>query len=152
MTALLVVALLAAPPVASPGAVAFERLKKLEGNWRSAEGRVLSVRVLSGGLAVVGSLTGPAQALLSVTVFHLEGGELVGVHNGAARGLLRLSASSERLLKLEARPEGAKATLVALGLAFKEAERLTLSITTRVGAKDVEESTDFKREYLETLK
>lgn len=152
MTALLVVALLAAPPVASPGAVAFERLKKLEGNWRSAEGRVFSVRILAGGQAVVGSLTGPAQALLSVTVFRLEGGELIAVHDGSARGVLRLSSSSERLLKLEARPEGAKASLVALALGFKEAERLNLSLTTRAGPKDVEEATDFKREYLETLK
>jgi hypothetical protein len=152
MTALLVVALLAAPPVAAPGAAAFERVKKLEGNWKSKDGSTLSVRVTASGTAVVGSLTGGDHALVSVTVFRVEAGELQAAFDGRGHGALRHQSATEQVVRLEARPDGAKAPVMTLSLAIKDAENFTWSVTTRTGPKDEEESIDFTREYVETLK
>lgn len=165
MTALFVVVLLAAPPVTAvpvmdrpvmdrgvAGAEVFERMKKLEGNWKSKEGHTLSVRVTASGRAVVTSLMAVDRSLESVTVFRLEGGELQGAFDGASHGVLRLQGASELLVKLEARPDGAKSPVVALSLAIPDADNLVWSVTTRAGPKDEEASTDFAREYVETLK
>jgi hypothetical protein len=148
---LLVLALLAAPPVAPTGVVVFDRLKKLEGNWKSKDGQSLSVRVTASGRAVVGSLTGADHALVSVTVFHLEGTELVAAFDGALHGALRLSSATERLAKLEARSDPSS-PLLWLSLVTKDADSLTFAVTTRNGANDVEEATALTREYVETLK
>lgn len=149
MTALLVAALLMAPP----GSVAtFERLKSLQGNWRSSDGRVLSVRLTASGGAVVASLAGADKSLTSVTVFRLDGDELVGLHDGLSHALFRPIVATERLIKLAARPEGPRPHVVAIAYALKSPDSLTLTITTRTAGRDADEAIDFEREYLETLK
>jgi sarcosine oxidase gamma subunit len=140
MTLALVVALLAANPTpgerATPAAAAFERVKKLEGNWRSADGSVLSVRVVQGGATVVEQLTQGGR-LVSVTIYRLEGAELLATIDAAAHAVHRLAATSPTSLRFEA--PGAW-----LVLATRDAE--SLKRETRGGA------VEFTREYVETLK
>jgi hypothetical protein len=136
MTLALVVAVLAANP--TPGekaAPAFERVKKLEGNWRAADGSVLSLRVVQGA-AVVEQLTQGGR-LVSVTVYRLEGVELVATIDASAHAVYRLAATSPTSLRFEA--PGAW-----LVLATRDAE--SLKRETRGGAME------FTREYVETLK
>jgi hypothetical protein len=68
------------------GRAQFERLKKLEGNWVSVQedgtqpaGLKVRYHVIGGGSALVETLF-PSGEQEMVTVFHLDGGELVLTH------------------------------------------------------------------------
>ena len=102
MTALVLVVglgLLAASPaaVAESGSV-FEKFKALAGEWegqRSGGGSVkVSYQVLSGGSAVVETLTELTEEVTMVTVYHMDGDDVRMTHYCSAQNQPRMKASS----------------------------------------------------------
>ncbi len=102
MTALVLVVglgLLAASPaaMAEPGSV-FEKFKALAGEWegqRFGGGSVkVSYQVLSGGSAVVETLTELAEEVTMVTVYHMDDNDLRMTHYCSAQNQPRMKASS----------------------------------------------------------
>lgn len=136
--------LLSAPP--ADGAAAFERLKALEGNWKSGEkdaAKYVSLRVISNATAVLEMVTGADRTkVLSAAVYHLEGGKLVLAHYGAA-GAPRLEA---RPGKLEFEAKGGPVTLVTL--TPKGDDKLLHETVSSTGKAALE----LTREYVDTLK
>lgn len=143
---LLTIALLAASPAPAPSspvdaATAFERLKKLEGNWKSKE-LAVTFRIIAGGAAVVETVTATAGAdksLVSVSVFRVEAGELVATVDADTHQVLKASSASTSAMHFEVK--GASLTL-----SMKDADNLHRESSTR-GSK-----ADFTREYVDTLK
>jgi hypothetical protein len=144
MTFALVTALLFANPTPADkpatdkgpdAAAAFERLKKLEGNWRSKDGQVLALRVVQ-GQAVVEQLT-QAGKLVSVTVYRLEGGELLATVDADSHGALKLTTATAQALKFDGHAAGLTLTTPNADLLKRE---------LKAGA------VEFSREYVDTLK
>ncbi len=89
--------------VASPAAVAesgsvFEKFKALAGEWegqRSDGGSVkVSYQVLSGGSAVVETLTELAEEVTMVTVYHMDGNDVRMTHYCSAKNQPRMKAAA----------------------------------------------------------
>jgi hypothetical protein len=140
MTFALIAALLVANPAPADkapdaAAAAFERLKKLEGNWRSKDGQVLALRVVQ-GQAVVEQLT-QAGKLVSVTVYRVEGAELLATVDAEAHAALKLTNATAQALKFEG--HGASVTL-----ATPTADLLKRELKAS--------AVEFTREYVDTLK
>ncbi len=102
MTALVLVVglgLLVASPaaVAEPGSV-FEKFKALAGEWEGqrSDGETVKVsyQVLSGGSAVVETLTELAEEVTMVTVYHMDGDDVRMTHYCSAQNQPRMKASS----------------------------------------------------------
>ena len=101
MTALVLVVglgLLAVSPaaVAEPGSV-FEKFKALAGEWEGqrSDGQAVKVsyQVLSGGSAVVETITSPDEPTM-VTVYHMDGDDVRMTHYCSAQNQPRMKASS----------------------------------------------------------
>jgi hypothetical protein len=156
MRALLLLLLLAAPAAAPEGAPAFERLKKLEGNWHAKDGQTLAVRLINGGEAVLETVgLGADRGLASVALYRLEGGELLATHDGEAHAVLRFLPTTAETLRFEARAEPGKpapAGLASVTLTVRDAETLRRVTVLRVQGKEVARAVDYTREYLDTLK
>jgi hypothetical protein len=153
MRALLLAVLLAAPAAAPEGPGAFERLKKLEGNWHTRDGQTLGLRLVGGGEAVMETLgLGADRALATVAVYRLDGQELVAAVDGEVHAHLRFVPTTSDGLRFEATGEGAKVGLVSVSLTVRDAETLRRVAVTRAQGKDTARSTDYTREYLDTLK
>ena len=151
MGALLAGLLLLVPAAAPDGAAAFERLKKLEGNWRSRDGQTVSLRLIGSGHAVLETVgLASDRGLSSVSVFRLEGPDLVLVHDGEdGHAVLKFLLTTPDTLRFEA---PARAGPVAVTLTLRDAETLRRTVVTRAGGKDLSRGTDYTREYLDTLK
>ncbi len=136
---------------APDGAAAFERLKKLEGNWRSKDGQTVSLRLLGTGQAVLETVgLASDRGLTSVGVYRLEGQELVLVHDGEdGHAAMKFLLSSPETLRFEVQ---ARAGPVAVTLTLRDADTLRRTVVTREKGKDTARSTDYTREYLDTLK
>jgi hypothetical protein len=89
--------------VASPAAVAesgsvFEKFKALAGEWEGqrSDGEMVKVsyQVLSGGSAVVETLTELAEEVTMVTVYHMDGDDVRMTHYCSAQNQPRMKASS----------------------------------------------------------
>ncbi len=140
---LLSLALLAASPAPASPSVdagpAFERLKKLEGNWKSKDLWV-SFRVITGGAALVETVTaGADKSLVSVTVFRVESGELVATVDADTHQALKATTVSGSGMHFEGKG-------VALTFGMKDADNLHRESSTRAAKGD------FTREYVDTLK
>jgi hypothetical protein len=139
---LISLALLAASPAPSSSVdagPAFERLKKLEGNWKSKDLWV-SFRVITGGAAVVETVTaGADKSLVSVTVFRVEAGELVATVDADTHQALKATSASGSAMHFEGKG-------VALTLGMKDADNLHRESSTKAA------KADFTREYVDTLK
>jgi hypothetical protein len=148
---LLLSALLAAAPskpATGEGPAAFERLKKLSGAWRAKDSQTLTLRLVAGGSAVLETRSaGPEQTLGAVTVYRLEGGELVAVRDGARHSELRLaSASGEQLVFVD------KAGGTTLTLSTASSDSLQVALVFRSDAGEAGGGGTFVREYVDTLK
>jgi hypothetical protein len=153
MPALLLGLLLAGPLAALDGTAAFERLKKLEGNWRSKDGQTVSLRAIGAGDAVLETVgLGSEKSLSAVAVYRLEGSELVVLHDGEGHAALRFLPTSADALRFEIRPDPARVGLVSVTLSVKDVDTLRRTVVTRAQGKDTARSTDYTREYLDTLK
>lgn len=154
--------LAAAPALAGPPAgqarAAFERLVKLDGNWKSqAKDDVVFVtwRVIANGQAVLETVSNADHTkVTSATVYSVEGDELVASHFGAeaAHPRLVLKAQEAARLRFEATDAPKVAHVSALLLVQKADDVLTVEWTTSAGGKAARRAVDLKREYLDTLK
>lgn len=168
MTALLaaLAVSLAAPPAVPPvdGAPAYEKLKKLEGNWKAGkdkDARFLSLRVVAGGAAVLETVfAADRTTVLSASIYALDGGELFVTHYGAggAQPKLKAKALDGGTLRFELVSVGnvkdAKSAThaAALSLVMKDGDTLTQEWLQRAAGRDTKVSIDYTREYVDTLK
>jgi len=135
---------------AAPGKTAFEQLKKLEGNWQTGgkdAKAYLSFRVVAGGTAVLETVTGADRTTITeMATYHLDGAELV-MTAFSAEGAVRLkgTSASPRAVHFEAGKKGR-----AVALLVKDNGNLTREVAP--GGGKPKASTDFKREYVDTLK
>ncbi len=91
--------LLVASPAATaePGSV-FEKFKALAGEWegqrRDGQAVKVSYQVLSGGSAVVETLTEFAEEVTMVTVYHMDGDDVRMTHYCSAQNQPRMKAAA----------------------------------------------------------
>lgn len=150
---------LAAPPAPAPaatvdGAAAFERVKKLEGSWKSdakEANQYVMVRVVAGGMAVLETVTGPDRTnVTQMTVYALEGQELVATHYGTA-GATRLKVKAADAQQLVFEPMTKEPKVLGLSLTLAEG-KLKQDWAVREGYREVKKSVALLREYVDTLK
>ncbi|MGV3622577.1 MAG: hypothetical protein ACO1OB_17290 [Archangium sp.] len=149
-------ALLAALAVAAPtdGSAAFERLKKLEGSWKTdaKDGPVQYVLLrVVGGNAVLETTTGPDRTtVISATVYSLEGTELTASNHGVG-GASRLKVKDADQTGVRFDGSAKEARVAGISLITKD-NKLMLEQTVREGGKEVKKSLTLLREYVDTLK
>ena len=124
------------------GSATFEKLKTLEGSWKTGSKdapQFVAFRLVGGGTAVMETTTDTTNRsnMASVTVYAIEGGELVATRhdaNGATRFKFKdADAASIRFA------DGAK----TLTLTIKE---------SKLKLEAGKQSLDLLREYVDTLK
>ena len=150
---------LAAPPAPASaatvdGAAAFERVKKLEGSWKSdakEANQYVMVRLVAGGMAVLETVTGPDRTnVTQMTVYALEGQELVATHYGAG-GATRLKVKSADAQQLVFEPLTKEPKVLGLALSLAEG-KLKQDWAVKEGYREVKKSVALLREYVDTLK
>lgn len=131
---------------APPAQETFEKLKGLEGNWKAGErdaAKFVSLRVISGGSAVLEMVTGADRTkVTSASVYYVEGGKLVLAHYGTS-GVPKLEAKTNGKLEFEG-----KGSLSAVTLTPKGDDKLVYETVSATGKSSLELS----REYVDTLK
>jgi hypothetical protein len=143
-----------AAPTADSNAL-FERLKKLEGSWKSdaKDGPVqyVTIRLVANGTSVLETTTGADRTLVtSVTIYAFEGTELIATNHGSGGGSrLKASNGGPDALKFDGSPKDAR--VAALALVVKD-NKLRQEWTTRENGREVKKSLDLLREYVDTLK
>jgi hypothetical protein len=159
--ALLVALTLSAPPAAAPAApsvdntAVFERLKKLEGSWKTdaKDGPVqyVMLRLVAGGSAVLETVTAADRTTVtSVTVYAFEGTELIAtIHGPGGMSRLKVKDADPGTLKFDGSSKDARVAAVALVI---KDSKLREEFTTRESGRDVKKSIDLLREYVDTLK
>lgn len=158
--AFLVALSLTAPPSAAAapvvdGNAAFERLKKLEGSWKTdaKDGPVqyVTLRLVGAGTAVLETTTGPDRtALISAVIYSFEGTRLVATHHGSGgTSRLELVGSDASVIKFDGSPREAR--VAGLVLTVKE-NKLRQDWTTRESGREVKKSLELLREFIDTLK
>lgn len=137
--------LLGAPPADSATAT-FDKLKALEGNWKTSdkEPKFVSLRVISNATAVLEMVTGADRTkVVSAAVYYLEGGKLVLAHYGAA-GAPKLEVRAGGKLEFE----GKGGAVTSVTLTAKGDDKLTHETVSSAGKVSLE----LTREYVDTLK
>jgi len=144
-----------APAATLDGAAAFERVKKLEGSWKTdgKDGAVqyVAIRLVANGSAVLETTTAADRtSVTSVTVYALEGTELVATnHSAGGQSKLKASTNAGDTLKFDGLTKDAKVS--GLHFVIKES-KLRQEWQVREGGKDVKKAIDLLREYVDTLK
>lgn len=153
---------LASPPAtaaavaagAVDGPAAFERVKKLEGSWKTdakEAAQYVMVRLVAGGTAVLETVTGADRTnVTSMTVYAMEGAELVATHYGAT-GATRLRVKSLDGQQLVFEPHSKEPKVLGLTLGLAEG-KLKQDWALREGYREVKKSVALLREYVDTLK
>lgn len=156
--ALVVALTLAAPPVAAApdGAAAFEKLKKLEGSWKTeakdGPAQYVTLRFIGAGISMLETSTGADRATVNAAVVYtFEGTRFVVLHyGGGGTSRLELAASPEPgVLRFESATRDSR--VASLTLVLKE-NKLRQEWTTREGGREVKKALELQREYLDTLK
>ncbi len=155
--AILVALSLAAPPgaPAADANAAFERLKKMEGSWKTdaKEGPVqyVALRLIAGGTAVLETTTGADRTTVtSATIYALEGPKLVAMHHGpGGASRLELSGSDAASLKFDGSAKEARVATLAL---VSKPSKLRQEFTTRESGREVKKGLDLLSEFVDTLK
>lgn len=158
--AFLVALSLSAPPAVAAAPVvdqnaAFERIKKLEGSWKTdaKDGPVqyVTLRLVASGTAVLETTTAADRTTVNaVTLYSFEGTRLVATHYGSGgTSRLELSGADPTSLKFDASARDAR--VAALVLTVKQ-NKLREDWTTREGGREVKRSLDLLSEYVDTLK
>ncbi|MFT3711363.1 MAG: hypothetical protein QM817_27335 [Archangium sp.] len=143
-------------PVAADSNALFERLKKLEGSWKTdaKDGPVqyVTIRLVANGTSVLETTTGADRvAITSVTVYAFEGTELVANNHGSGGGS-KLKASAgvgPESLKFDGSAKDARVASIALVV---KDNKLRQEWTTRENGREVKKAVDLLREYVDTLK
>lgn len=124
------------------GSATFEKLKTLEGSWKTGSKEApqfVTFRLVGGGAAVMETTTDTTNRanMAAVTVYAIEGGELVATrHDAGGATRFKLKDTADGSIRFV---DGAR----ALSLTIKESK---LKIETG------KQSLDLLREYLDTLK
>ncbi len=158
--AFLVALSLAAPPAAPPAPsldanAAFERLKKLEGAWKTdgKDGPVqfVALRVIAAGTAVLETNTAADRTTVtSATVYSFEGSKLVATHFGTGgTSRLELSGADAAALKFDGGPKDTR--VGGLWLVVKQ-NKLRQEWTMRESGRDVKKAIELLSEFVDTLK
>lgn len=158
--AFLVALSLAAPPAAAPAPAvdanaAFERLKKLEGAWKTdaKDGPVqyVALRLIAAGTAVLETNTAADRTTItSVTVYSFEGSKLIATHYGSGgTSRLEFSGADAAALKFDSAVKDAR--VGGLWLVVKQ-NKLRQEWTTRESGRDVKKALELLSEYVDTLK
>lgn len=150
---------LAAPPAAPAAALdanqAFERLKKMEGSWKTdaKDGPVqyVTLRLIAGGSAVLETTTAADRTTVtSATIYSWEGTKLIATHHGGGgTSRLELSGMDPSQLKFDALAKDVR--VAALALVVKQS-KLRQEYTTRESGREQKKSLDLLSEYVDTLK
>lgn len=157
-TLLVLTASVAFAAPAGQARAAFERLTKLDGNWKSqSKDDVVFVtwRVIANGQAVLETVSNADHTkVTSATIYSVEGDELVASHFGAeaAHPRLVLKAQEAGRLRFDAADATKAAHVSGLLLVQKADDVVMLEWTTISGGKPTRRAVDLKREYLDTLK
>jgi hypothetical protein len=153
----LIVLTLAAPPAAPSvdANAAFERLKKMEGSWKTdaKDGPVqyVTLRLVASGTAVLETTTAADRTTItSATIYSFEGTRLVATHHGSG-GTSRLELSGADLSQLKFDSSAKDARVASVALVVKQS-KLRQEFTTRESGRDVKKSLDLLSEYVDTLK
>jgi hypothetical protein len=155
--AFLVALSLAAPPAAPAvdGNAAFERLKKLEGSWKTdaKDGPVqyVTLRLVGAGTSVLETNTAADRTTVtSATIYSFEGTRLVATHHGSGgTSRLELSGSDATTIKFDGSAKDARVAALVLSV---KANKLRQDFTTREGGREVKKALDLLSEYVDTLK
>ncbi|MDP2269617.1 MAG: hypothetical protein Q8N23_10370 [Archangium sp.] len=155
---LIALSLAAAPPVAAPSVdanAAFERLKKMEGSWKTdaKDGplQFVTLRLVASGTAVLETTTAADRTTItSATIYSFEGSKLIATHHGGG-GTSRLELTGADPLAIKFDGTGKDARVAALSLVVKQS-KLRQEFTTRESGRDVKKSLDLLSEYVDTLK
>ncbi len=149
-------ALLAALAVAAPtdGSAAFDRLKKLEGSWKTdvKDGPIQYVLLrVVGSNAVLETTTGPDRTTVtSATLYSLEGAELLASNHGpGGASRFKLKDADQTAVRFDGNTKEAR--VLAIALVTKD-NKLVLEQTVREGGKEAKKSLTLLREYVDTLK
>lgn len=134
---------------------AFERLKKLEGSWKTdaKDGPVqyVTLRVVANGTAVLETTTAADRTTVtSATIYSFEGTKLIATHHGAG-GTSRLELSGVDPAKLKFDGNAKDARVSVLALVVKQ-NKLRQELTTREGGREVKKGLDLLSEYVDSLK
>lgn len=158
--AFLVALSFAAPPSAAPAPAvdanaAFERLKKLEGSWKTdaKDGPVqyVALRLIAAGTAVLETNTAAdCTTVTAATVYSFEGSRLVATHYGSG-GTSRLEVSGADATALKFEGSARDARVGGLSLVVKQ-NKLRQEWTTRESGREVKKALELLSEYVDTLK
>ena len=151
---------LAAPPAAPAAAPldanqAFERLKKMEGSWKTdaKDGPVqyVTLRLIAGGSAVLETTTAADRTTVtSATIYSWDGIKLIATHHGGGgTSRLELSGMDPSQLKFDALTKDVR--VAALALVVKQS-KLRQEYTTRESGREQKKALDLLSEYVDTLK
>jgi hypothetical protein len=147
---------LAAPPAAPLDAnQAFERLKKMEGSWKTdaKDGPVqyVALRLIAGGSAVLETTTAADRTTVtSATIYSWEGTKLIATHHGSGgTSRLELSGMDPSQLKFDSLAKDVR--VAALALVVKQS-KLRQEFTTRESGREQKKALDLLSEYVDTLK
>lgn len=147
---LLVALCLAAPPTSPDTSAAFERLKQLEGGWKTdpkaGPVQYVALRLVADGTAVLETNTAADRTTIaSVTLYAVEGGELIATHHGpGGASRLKLIAADAGSLKFEG---GKEARVTGLTLLIKDNK-----LRQEWHGREARKPLDLLREYVDTLK
>lgn len=148
---------LSAGPTAPPPDTnaAFERLKKMEGSWKTdgKDGPVqyVTLRLVGAGTAVLETTTAADRTTItSATIYSFEGNKLIATHHGSGgTSRLELTGSDAAALKFDGTAKDAR--IATLALVVKQ-NKLRQEFTTRESGRDVKKALDLLSEYVDTLK
>lgn len=159
--ALIAALVLAAPPASAPaaapdGTAGFEKLKKLEGSWKTdakaGPAQYVTLRFIGAGISLLETSTGADRSTVNAAaVYTFEGQKLVVMHyGGGGTSRLELTAGGDaNTVKFEGTSKDAR--VAALTLTLKDT-KLVQEWTVREGGREVKKTLELQREYLDTLK
>ena len=154
----------AAPAAAAPpkvdGRAAFEQLKKLEGNWSAEKASTfLSLRVVSGGSAVLETMTGADRTKIVMTsIYSLDGNELVMTHycGQGNQPYMKLKTAAPNLrfemVRVTNLPDPKASHMSGVTFIVKDADNLTQEWDNTKAGTVSKIVFPFTREYANTLK
>jgi hypothetical protein len=151
--------LLAAPPVPAAlpdGAAGFEKLKKLEGSWKTdakaGPVQYVTLRLIGAGSSLLETSTGADRSTVNAAaVYTFEGQKLVVTHyGGGGTSRLELAAGGDaNTVRFEGASKDARVSGLVMTLT---ATRLVQEWMVREGGREVKKTLELQREYLDTLK
>lgn len=134
---------------------AYEKLKALEGTWKTdakaGPVQFVTLRFIGAGSSLLETSTGADRGTVNAAVvYSFEGPKLVLTHYGAGgTSKLDLAVSDATTIKFEAAAKDARVASVVFTI---KDNKLKQEWTQREGGREVKKSVELLREYVDTLK